>query len=111
MRRWRPDPGSQREPQASSLTFCPLTQYKYGMQPTNERAAIEELARRTLEQLAPEELISFKLVSESYFQEPERALKASATTDDMLGFGASDVVGIARTGDARRGDCRPGARA
>lgn len=56
---------------------------------TTDRELIRDVSRKTLEQLAPQELGSLNAALKVFFNEPERALKPSRGSDDVLGFGVS----------------------
>ena len=55
-------------------------------------SVVAEVARDLVAQVAPEELPIFRENSAVYFADPDRALAPQAAADDMLGFGAGDVV-------------------
>ena len=52
-----------------------------------ESTLISELARDTVQQVAPQELPRFRATSQAYFADPERVLKGEKGKDQMLGFG------------------------
>jgi hypothetical protein len=51
-----------------------------------EDQLVAEVARDQVEQIAPQEAPIFSLLSEAYFQDPDKMLKAQGK-DEMLGFG------------------------
>jgi hypothetical protein len=57
-----------------------------------EDQLIADLARDQVEQVAPQEVPIFPLLSEAYFQDPEKTLNAKGGKDEMLGFGVEAGV-------------------
>lgn len=56
----------------------------------------DELARRVVRKIAPEELPSFDIVAAPYLESPEQAeRRLRQAHDDPLGFGLADVVALA----------------
>ncbi len=56
----------------------------------------DELARRVVRKIAPEELPSFDLVAAPYLENPEQAeRRLRRAHDDPLGFGLGDIVAMA----------------
>ncbi len=56
----------------------------------------DELARRVVRKIAPEELPSFDIVAAPYLQTPEQAeRRLRRAYDDPLGFGLGDIVTMA----------------
>lgn len=56
----------------------------------------DELARRVVRKIAPEELSSFDLVAAPYLENPEQAeRRLRSAHDDPLGFGLGDIVAMA----------------
>ncbi len=49
-------------------------------------------ARDALQQVAPQELWRFRAASQAYFDDPDRAVTAEKSEDEMLGFGAAQQV-------------------
>jgi hypothetical protein len=52
-----------------------------------EDRLVAEVARDQVEQIAPQEVPIFPLLSEAYFQDPDKMLEAREGKDEMLGFG------------------------
>jgi hypothetical protein len=62
---------------------------------TTARTA-DELARRVVRKIAPEELASFDIVAAPYLEAPEQAeRRLRQAHDDPLGFGLGDIVAMA----------------
>lgn len=57
-----------------------------------EQQLIADVSRDVVAQLAPHEMPVFRPVSQAFFQSPERALAQAGDGDQMLGFGAGEVV-------------------
>ena len=56
----------------------------------------DELARRVVRKIAPEELLSFDIVAAPYLETPEQAeRRLRRAYDDPLGFGLGDIVAMA----------------
>lgn len=56
----------------------------------------DELARRVVRKIAPEELPSFDIVAAPYLESPEQAeRRLRRAYDDPLGFGLGDIVAMA----------------
>jgi hypothetical protein len=56
----------------------------------------DELARRVVRKIAPEELSSFDIVAAPYLQSPKQAeRRLRQAHDDPLGFGLGDIVAMA----------------
>jgi hypothetical protein len=56
----------------------------------------EELARRVVRKIAPEELSSFDIVAAPYLESPKQAeRRLRQAHDDPLGFGLGDIVAMA----------------
>ena len=53
---------------------------------------VTDLARDLVAQMAPQELPLFRANSANYFKNPDKALQPQTGKDDMLGFGAGEVV-------------------
>lgn len=53
---------------------------------------IAELARDTIREVAPEELLLFRANSQAFFENPERALQGERSGDELLGFGTGVEV-------------------
>jgi hypothetical protein len=52
-----------------------------------EDELVAALARRAVAEAAPAELPLFRATSTAYFEDPDRALSGSRSSDDTLGFG------------------------
>ena len=53
---------------------------------------IAVVARDIVAQAAPQELPLFRMTSEKYFKNPDKALKNKAGKDEILGFGTAEMV-------------------
>jgi hypothetical protein len=62
------------------------------MTSTDQNQLIADLARDIVAQIAPQELPLFRATSAAYFKNPEKALKKQTGKDEMLGFGAGEMV-------------------
>lgn len=57
---------------------------------------VDELARRVVRKIAPEELPSFEIVAAPYLENPKQAeRRLRQAHDDPLGFGLGDIVAMA----------------
>ncbi|MET8760616.1 hypothetical protein [Lentzea sp. NPDC004782] len=66
------------------------------MVPSTTVRTADELARRVVRKIAPEELPSFDIVAAPYLESPERAeRRLRQAHDDPLGFGLGDIVAMA----------------
>lgn len=63
-----------------------------GQLSAEEQQLIADVSRDVVAQLAPHEMPVFRPVSQAFFQQPERALAQAGDGDQMLGFGAGEVV-------------------
>lgn len=57
-----------------------------------EDSLVADVARDQVERIAPQEVAIFPLLSEAYFQDPDKALAAQGGQDEMLGFGVEAGV-------------------
>jgi hypothetical protein len=57
-----------------------------------EKQLITELSRRVVIKVAPEEQLTFNVVSQAYFKNPEKTLKGEGGKDDLLGFGVEEFA-------------------
>lgn len=55
---------------------------------------IADLARQCVIQIAPDEKMLIRPISEAYFKNPERLTKSKTNNDPILGFGASEIVNL-----------------
>ncbi len=62
------------------------------MTDAEQKQLVADLARDVVLQAAPQELPLFRLTSQAYFQNPEKALQKQAGKDELLGFGAAEAV-------------------
>jgi hypothetical protein len=53
---------------------------------------VSDVARQMIKQIAPEELPLYRAQSQAYFANPAAALRGEASKDEMLGFGAGEVI-------------------
>jgi len=53
---------------------------------------VAEVSKDLITQLAPQEKALFQPISEAYFKNPEKTLAENRAKDEMLGFGAAEVV-------------------
>ncbi len=58
----------------------------------DQNQLVADWARDIVTQTAPEELPLFRVKSVEYFKNPDKLLKSQKSKDDMLGFGAAEVV-------------------
>ena len=58
---------------------------------------ITDLSRDIVAQTAPQELPLFRIISEAYFQNPEKTLKAQISKDETLGFGLGEAAALLST--------------
>lgn len=66
------------------------------MAPSTTVRTADELARRVVRKIAPEELPSFDIVAAPYLKNPEQAeRRLRRAYDDPLGFGLGDIVAMA----------------
>ena len=59
-----------------------------------QKELVSEIGRDLIRQLAPEEMPLYRANSEAYFEDPEGALSGQQGKDEMLGFGAGQVVSL-----------------
>jgi hypothetical protein len=65
-----------------------------GLDQAVDQDLVRDLARRIIEQAAPEELPLLRSTSERYFADPEKALGKRRREQEVLGFGAEAVVAL-----------------
>jgi hypothetical protein len=58
----------------------------------NSNELVADLARIQVAAIAPDELPLFRVTSETFFKDPQKALVTTKKGEDMLGFGAAEAL-------------------